>query len=123
MLPTKFCFVWPSSLREDFFYKSTNQTQELFLAVMFVNGSGRNEQSASMTLHRCFLPRFSSFDHAVSEEKFIFRNRPIRSKNCLWRPCLSTDQDEMNNLHRPYIDASYQDSVHLALQFHRRIYF
>jgi hypothetical protein len=33
---------------------------------------------------------------AVSEKK-IFINRPIRNKHCLWRPCLSTDQNEMSN--------------------------
>jgi hypothetical protein len=30
---------------EDFFYKSTNQKQELSVVAMFVNGLGRNEQS------------------------------------------------------------------------------
>ena len=54
---------------------------------MFVNGLGQNEQSLQRTFHRCFLPSFGSFGHVVSEEK-IFRNRPIRNKNCLWRPCL-----------------------------------
>jgi hypothetical protein len=45
----------------------------------------------------------------------FFRNQPIRNKNCLWRPCLLTDQDEMSNLYRgPSIDASYQVSIHLA---------
>jgi hypothetical protein len=39
------------------------------------------------------------FGKAVSEEKF-FRNRPIRKKNCLWRPCLLTDWDEMSNNYR-----------------------
>jgi hypothetical protein len=39
------------------------------------------------TFHRCFLPSFGSFGHAVSEEK-NFRNRPIRNKNRLWWPCL-----------------------------------
>jgi hypothetical protein len=43
MLPTKF---WLSGFREkDFFKKSTNQKQELPVEAMFVNGSGRNEQS------------------------------------------------------------------------------
>ena len=27
---------------------------------------------------------------------FFFRNRPIRNKNCLWRPCLLTDLDKMS---------------------------
>jgi hypothetical protein len=35
------------------------------------------------TFHRCFLSSFGSFGHVVSEEK-IFRNKPIRNKNCLW---------------------------------------
>jgi hypothetical protein len=51
----------------------------------------------------------------------LSRNRPIRNKNCLWRPCLSTDRDEMCNLYRrPAIVASYQVSVHLAKQFEKR---
>jgi hypothetical protein len=51
----------------------------------------------------------------------IYRNEPIRNKNCLWQPCLLTDWDEMSNLYRgPSIDASYQVSVHLAKRFQRR---
>jgi hypothetical protein len=42
------------------------------------------------------------------QRKSCFRNRPIRNKNCLWRPCLLTDQNGMSNSHRgPSIDASY----------------
>ena len=41
--------------------------------------------------------------------------------NCLWRPCLLMDRDEISYLYRgPSIDASYQVSVHLAKQFQRR---
>ena len=36
---------------------------------MFVNGSGRNEQSLERTFHRCLLPSYSSFGWGVSEEK------------------------------------------------------
>jgi hypothetical protein len=43
MLPTKFWFIWPSGFREDFFFKSANQKQEVPVAAMFVNGLGRNE--------------------------------------------------------------------------------
>ena len=51
----------------------------------------------------------------------IFKNRPIRHKNCLWWPCLLTDRNEMSNRYRgPSIDASYQVSVHLAKWFRRR---
>ena len=49
----------------------------------------------------------------------LFRNQPIRNKNCLWRPmCVNiTDRDKMSNLYRgPAIDASHQVLVHLAKQ-------
>jgi hypothetical protein len=53
-----------------------------------------------------FLTKFR-FIWPVSEEK-IFRNQPIRNKNCLWWPCLLADRDEMRNLYRgPATDASY----------------
>jgi hypothetical protein len=46
-----------------------------------------------------------SFCHHFSSD------RP-RNKNCLWRPCLLMDRDEMSSLYRgPSIDASYQVSV------------
>ena len=62
-------------------------------------------------------------DHLASrfQRRRFFRNGPIRNKNCLWWPCLSTDRDEMSNLYRePPIDASYQVSIHLANWFQRR---
>jgi hypothetical protein len=46
MLSTKFRFILLSSFRGEDFLKSTNQKQELPVAAMFVNGSGRNEQSS-----------------------------------------------------------------------------
>ena len=53
----------------------------------------------------------------VSEEK-NFLNQPIRSHNRLWRPCLLVNRDKMSNLDRwPFIDASYQVSVHLSEGF------
>ena len=69
MHPTKFRFIWQSGFRGDFFFKSANQKQELPMVAMFVDGSGQNEQSLERTFHRCFLPSFSSFGWAVSEEK------------------------------------------------------
>ena len=52
----------------------------------------------------------------------IFRNQPIRNKNCLWRSCLLIDRDKMSNRYRgPPIDASYQVSVYLAKRLQRRL--
>jgi hypothetical protein len=55
------------------------------------------------------------------QRRRIFRNRPIKNKNCLWWPCLLMDRDKMSNLYKvPSIDASYQVSVHLTERFQRR---
>jgi hypothetical protein len=55
------------------------------------------------------------------QRRRFFRYRPIRNKNCLWWPCLLTDQDEMSTLHRGHsIDASCHVSVNLAKRFQRR---
>jgi hypothetical protein len=55
------------------------------------------------------------------QRRRIFRNQPIRNKNCLWRACLLTDRDEMSNLYRgASIDASHQVSVHVEKRFQRR---
>ena len=90
---------------------------------MFVNGLGQNEQSLYRIFHRCFLLGFGSFGKAVSSEEKIFRNRPIRNKNCLCWPYLLMDWDERSTLYRgPSIDASYQVSVHLAKWFQRRFF-
>jgi len=52
------------------------------------------------------------------QRRRFFRNRPIRSTNCLWEACLLTYQDNMSYLNRgSSIDASYQVSVHLAKRF------
>ena len=123
MFPTKFRFIWPNGFGGEESKKSANQKQEWPVVAMFLNGSGRNEQSLQRIFHRCFLSSFGLFGQAVSEEK-IFRNQPIRNKNCLWQPYLLMDRDEMSNLYRgPPIDASYQVQVHLAKRFQRRRFF
>jgi hypothetical protein len=65
----------------------------------FTFHSALRKLNTNRTFYRCFPPKFGSFGWAVSEKKIV-RNRPIRNKNCLWRPCLSTDRDEMCNLYR-----------------------
>ena len=58
------------------------------------------------------------------QRRIFFRNRPIRSKKCLWRPCLLTNRNYMSNVYRgPSKDASYQVLVHLAKRLQRRRFF
>jgi hypothetical protein len=54
------------------------------VAAMFVNGSGRNEQSLQRTFHRWFLPSFGSFCEAVSSSKKIAHFVPIHWQT--WPP-------------------------------------
>jgi hypothetical protein len=42
MLTAKFGSIWPSCFRGEDLKKEANQKQELPVAAMFVNGSGRN---------------------------------------------------------------------------------
>ena len=58
------------------------------------------------------------------QRRRIFRNQPIRNKNCLWWPCLLMDREQISNLYRGLsIDASYLVSVHLVKWFQRRRFF
>jgi hypothetical protein len=71
MFPIKFRFIWQSGFREEYFFKSANQKQELPMAVMFVNKSELNEQSLWSTFQGCILPSFGSFGKAASEKKIF----------------------------------------------------
>ena len=66
--------------REEEFKKSANQKQESPVVAMFVNGSGRIEQSLQRTFHRCFLPSVGSFGQAVSEEKILLEINQSETK-------------------------------------------
>jgi hypothetical protein len=45
MLSTKFQFIPESGFRGEDFFRNHNQKQEWLVVAMFINGSGRNEQS------------------------------------------------------------------------------
>jgi hypothetical protein len=56
-----------------FFSEIYQSETRITCGCLFVNGSGYNKPSFKRNFHKCFLPSFSSFGQAVSEEK-IFRN-------------------------------------------------
>jgi hypothetical protein len=47
------------------------------------------------------------------QRRRLFRNQPIRNKNCLWRPCLLTDRDEMSNLLTTVVSCALRAAVYL----------
>ena len=114
MLPTKFCFIWQSGFRGEDFQKSTNQKQELPVWPCLL--TNRDEK-----INLCRGPskdvscQISVHLGKQFQRIIVFRNQPIRNKNCLWRPCLLTDRYKMSNLYRgPSINASYQVSVYFG---------
>ena len=119
MLPTKFLFIWPCGFREDFKIRPIRNKNCLWRPCLLMD---RDKMS--------ILYRGPSIDasYQVSvhlamrfQRRRFFRNQPIRNKNCLWRPCLLTDRDEMSKFYRgPSIDASHQVSVHLAMRLQSR---
>jgi hypothetical protein len=113
MLPTKFRFIWLRGFRGEELKKSGNQKQESriyetssikiahsvpirwqTLPPQTILVSDLLISKKSSTTHRCFLPRVGSFGQAVSEEN-IFRNRPIKNKNCLWQPNETAQPNEV----------------------------
>jgi hypothetical protein len=124
MLPTKFRFIWPSGFRgEDCFRNQPIRNKNcLWLPCLLTDRDKKSNVYRESSID-------ASYQDSVHlamwfQRRRYFRNQPIRNKNCLWRPCLLTDLDEMSNLYRgPSKDASYQISIHLAKQFQRRRFF
>jgi hypothetical protein len=124
MLPTKFQFIWPSGFRREYFFlnRPIRNKNCLWRPCLLMDWDKMSnlyrgpsiDASYQVSIH--LAKRF--------QMRRIFRNQPIRNKNCLWRPCLLTDRDEMRNLYRgPGWDASYQVSIHLAKRFQKRRFF
>ena len=89
-------FIWPSGFRgEDFFRNRPIRNNNCLWRPCQLTDR-KKMSNLQRTFHRCFLSSFVSFGQAVTEEN-IFRNQPIRKKNCLWWPCLLTNRDDMNN--------------------------
>jgi hypothetical protein len=69
-------------------------------------------EPVSLTFHSALRKLNTVSVHMAKQfqRRRFFRNRPKRNKNCMWWPCLLTDQNEMSNLHRGHsIDASVQN--------------
>ena len=111
MLPTKFRFIWPSGFRgEDVLEINQSETR------IVCGGHVCKWIGTKWAIFIEDLPtKFWFIWPSDFRGEDFFRNQPIKNKNCLWRPCLLTDRDEMSILYRGHaIDASYQVSLHLA---------
>ena len=104
MLPVN-CALFGQVLSEDKISRNRpTYKQELPMAVMLGNGSRHNEQSLQRTFHRCFLPIFSSFGLAVSEEKILKK---------------STNQKQELSRVAMFVNGSGQNEHFFQRTFHR----
>ena len=120
MLPAKFGSIWPSSFRREYFWKlSQSELRILWRPCFFSDRDEMNkfykgppiDASCKVWFH--LAKRF--------QRRRFLKIQPIRIKNYPWRPCLSSDRDEMNKLYKgPPIDASCKVWFHLAKRFQRR---
>jgi hypothetical protein len=97
MFPTKLRFIWPSGFRgEDFFRNQPIRNKNcLWWPCMLTDWdemSNLNRSPAIDASNQVSVHWAKQF-----QRRRFFRNQPIRNKNCLWRPCLITDRDEMSN--------------------------
>ena len=122
MLHNNFRFIWPSGLEKIFFRTRPTRNKNCLWQPCLLT-----ERDEISTLYRgpsIDVSYQDSVHLARWFQKRFFRNWPIRNKNCLWRPCLYMEQDEMSKLYRgPSTDASYQMSNHLAARFQTRRFF
>jgi hypothetical protein len=96
MIPTKFQFIWESGFGgKDFLEIEPIRNKNCLWRPCLI--TDKNEMSNLYRRPSIDISYYVSdhFGEAVTEEK-IFRNQPIRNKNCLWWPYLLTDQDEMS---------------------------
>ena len=124
MLPTKFRFIRPSGFRGKDFYRNRPIRNKncLWWPCLLMDQNNMStlysgpSKDASYKISVHLAKRF--------QRRRFFRNQPIRNKNCLWRPCLLTERDEMSKLHRgPSKDAFYHMLIHLAKRFQTRRFF
>jgi hypothetical protein len=79
----RFCIKFPQN-------KMAGERHKLCPPTMFFVQRGRNEEIVEMLPCKLLLYLAKWFQK-------VFRNRSTSNKNCLWRPCLLADRDEMSN--------------------------
>ena len=118
MLPTKFRFIWQSGFRGDFL-EITRKRNCLWWPCLLTDRDELSNLYRGSSIHASY--QVSVHLAKQLQRRRFFSNQPIRNKNCLWWPCLLTNQDDMSKCDRgPSIDASYLVSVYLAEWFQRR---
>ena len=120
MLPTTFRSIWPSCFRVEDFLKSPIRNKNcLWWPCLLMDRDKMRKIYREPSIDASY--KVSVHLAKRFQRRRFFRNQPIRNQNCLWRPCLLMDRDEMSNRNRGLsIDTSYQVSVHLAKRFQRR---
>ena len=124
MLPTKCWFIGQSAFRGECFFRNRPIRNKncMWQPCLLTNRdemSSRYRGPSKGDSYQMLVHLGKRF-----QKRSLSRNRPTRNKNCLWRPCLFTDPDEMSNIYRgPSTDTSYKVLVHLRNRCQRRRFF
>jgi hypothetical protein len=108
MLSTKFRFIWPSGFRgEDLFFNWLTRNKNCLLrSCVLTDRDDMNNLYRGNVIYTFF--HVSAHLANRFQRRRLFLNWPTRNNNCLRRPCLLTDRDDMNILYRgPVIDAFF----------------
>ena len=123
MLPSKLRLIFASGSREEDFLEINQSEIKMVCCGHVCNRIGTNLAIVIGNFPYIHPTKFR-FIWQNGFRGEVFRNWPIRNNNCLWQPCLLTNQDEISNLYRELSkDASYLIVVHLVQQFQRRTFF
>ena len=120
---TKFWFIWQSGFRGEYFlgFNQSEKKNCLWRPYLFTDRDEMSNLNRGPSINASY--QVSVHLAKRFQRRRIKKNQSIRNKNCLQRPCLVMDRDEMSNLNRgPPIDVSYQVSIHLAKRFQRRFF-
>ena len=121
MLPVKFGSIWPSGFQRRRFFKARPiRIKNCPWRPCLSSDRGKMNKIYKGPPIDASCQVWFHLGKWFQRRRFL-KTRPIRIKNCPWRPCLPSDRGKMNKIHKgPPIDASCQVWFHLAKRFQRR---
>ena len=114
MLTTKCWFIWPSGFRGEDILEIDQSETRIACDRHVCKWIGTKSAFMIEDLPQMHPTKFRFIWPSGFRGEFFLKNQPIRNKNCLWRPCLLSNRDEMSILYRGH---SKNVSYHMVVHF------